>query len=177
MSKATDISAIRLLVLDVDGVLTDGTVTIHADGSESKRFCLQDGHGIKMWRRAGMEVALLSGRPSAATRHRARQLQIKHLLEGCQEKLPAIRELLCTLAMTPQQVAYIGDDLIDIPVVRYVGLGCAVANAVPELKLHADYVTTRPGGNGAVREVIEFILRSSGRWDDLLQRYLEDQGP
>jgi len=176
VTRGADISAIRLLVLDVDGVLTDGTVTIHADGSESKRFCLQDGHGIKMWRRAGLEIALLSGRPSAATRHRAQQLHIKHLIEGCQEKLPALKDLLAGLAIPAEQVAYVGDDLIDIPVVRYVGLGCAVANAVDQLKLYADYVTKRPGGHGAVREVIEYILRSSGRWDELAQRYTGELG-
>ncbi len=170
--KAVDLSSIRLLVLDVDGVLTDGSVSISADGAEAKGFWLQDGHGIKMWRRAGLELALVSGRSSAATRVRAQQLQIRHLVEGCQEKLPVVKELLGQLNIQPEQTAYVGDDLMDIPVVRFVGFGCAVANAVPELKRFADYVTARPGGNGAVREVIEHILKASGRWETLLERYL-----
>lgn len=177
MNKAIDLSTIRLLVLDVDGVLTDGTVILTGDGTESKQFCLQDGHGIKMWKRAGLDVALLSGRPSAATRARAQQLQIQHLIEGCTEKLPALKELLAKLGLPADQVAYVGDDLMDIPVVRYAGLGCAVANAVDQLKWYADYVTTRPGGHGAVREVIEYILKCSGRWEGLIGRYTQWSQP
>jgi 3-deoxy-D-manno-octulosonate 8-phosphate phosphatase (KDO 8-P phosphatase) len=167
----TDLRRIELLVLDVDGVLTDGTVLLHADGSESKSFSLLDGHGIKMWKRAGLNVALLSGRPSPATRQRAAQLQIEHVLEGCHPKLPALKTLIEELHLTASQVAYVGDDLLDLPPLRYVGFGAAVANAVDELKQHALYVTTRPGGHGAVREVIEYILKNSGRWQALMERY------
>jgi 3-deoxy-D-manno-octulosonate 8-phosphate phosphatase (KDO 8-P phosphatase) len=169
-----DLARIELLVLDVDGVLTDATVVLHPDGSESKSFSLLDGHGIKMWRRAGLKVALLSGRPSPATRHRAAQLQIEHVLEGCQQKLPALKGLIEDLALTPQKVAYVGDDLLDLAPLRYVGFGVAVANAVEELKHYADYVTARPGGHGAVREVVEYILKRSGRWQALMERYLTE---
>jgi 3-deoxy-D-manno-octulosonate 8-phosphate phosphatase (KDO 8-P phosphatase) len=169
-----DLRRIELLVLDVDGVLTDGTVLLHADGSESKSFSLLDGHGIKMWKRAGLNVALLSGRPSPPTRHRAEQLQIEHVLEGCHQKLPALKSLIAELDLTASQVAYVGDDLLDLPCVRYVGFGVAVANAVDELKSHALYVTARCGGRGAVREVIEHILKESGRWEALMERYLAE---
>jgi len=169
-----DLGRIELLVLDVDGVLTDGTIVLHADGSESKAFSLLDGHGIKMWKRAGLKVALLSGRPSAATRHRAAQLQIEHVLEGCHAKLPALKGLIEQLGLTASQVAYVGDDLLDLPPLRHVGFGAAVANAVDELKHYADYVTTRPGGHGAVREVIEYLLKGGGRWQALMERYVTD---
>jgi 3-deoxy-D-manno-octulosonate 8-phosphate phosphatase (KDO 8-P phosphatase) len=169
-----DLRRIELLVLDVDGVLTDGTVLLHPDGSESKFFSLLDGHGIKMWKRAGLNIAFLSGRPSAATRQRAAQLEIEHVLEGYHQKLPALKTLVAALGLTAGQVAYMGDDLLDLPPVRYVGFGVAVANAVDELKCHARYVTARPGGHGAVREVIEHILKESGRWPALMERYLAD---
>jgi len=174
-NRATaDLGQIKLLVLDVDGVLTDATVVLHGDGSESKSFSLLDGHGIKMWKRAGLKVAFLSGRPSPATRLRAAQLQIEHVLEGCHQKWPALKGLIEDLALTPQDVAYVGDDLLDLPPLRHVGFGVAVANAVDELKHYADYVTTRPGGHGAVREVIEYILKRSGRWQALMERYLTE---
>jgi len=172
--ESPDWARIELLVLDVDGVLTDGAILLHADGSESKSFSLLDGHGIKMWQRAGLKVALLSGRPSSATRCRAAQLQIEHVLEGCHQKLPALKGLIDQLALEPGNVAYVGDDLLDLPSVRYVGFGVAVASAVDELKQHADYVTARPGGHGAVREVIEVILKRSGRWQALMERYLAE---
>ncbi|MBP8303881.1 MAG: HAD hydrolase family protein [Phycisphaerae bacterium] len=177
MPRQIEFAGIRLLVLDVDGVLTDGTVLLHADGSESKSFSLLDGHGVKMWRRAGLEVALLSGRPSPATRCRAAQLQIEHVLEGHTQKLPALKGLLGQLGLRPQQAAYVGDDLLDLPPLRYVGFGVAVANAVDELKQYADYVTTRAGGHGAVREVIEVILKQGGFWESVMERYQAEPEP
>jgi 3-deoxy-D-manno-octulosonate 8-phosphate phosphatase (KDO 8-P phosphatase) len=167
------LAPISLLVLDVDGVLTDGTIRLHADGTESKRFHLKDGHGIKLWRRAGHEIALLSGRASPATRQRAHQLQIEHVYEDCHVKLPVLKELLTKLQRSPAQAAYVGDDLLDLPAVQYVGLGVAVADAVAELKARADYVTQEQGGCGAVREVIEYILKAQGRWQALMERYEE----
>ncbi len=161
----------KLLVSDVDGVLTDGSVLLHADGTESKRFNLQDGHGIRMWKRAGLEMALLSGRASPATSRRAEQLQIEHVIEGAKTKLPQLKSLLERLGVTPAQTVYVGDDLLDIPPVHHVGLGVAVANAVFELKRVADMVTEKAGGEGAVREVIEVVLKRSGRWDALMERY------
>jgi len=167
-----DLRAIELLVLDVDGVLTDGRVFIHSDGGESKGFNILDGHGIRMWQRAGLKVALLSGRASPATTRRARELEIQYVFQDAKFKLPALTQLLAELRLTPEQAAYVGDDLMDLPIVRHVGLGVAVANAVDELKEYADYVTTRRGGEGAVREVIEYILKGSDRWASLVERYL-----
>jgi 3-deoxy-D-manno-octulosonate 8-phosphate phosphatase (KDO 8-P phosphatase) len=167
-----DLAAIEMLALDVDGVLTEGRLVINGDGSESKFFNAHDGHGIRMWRRAGLKVALLSGRTSAPTRHRAQQLEIEHVLEECHYKLPALEKLLSQIGLSAERVAYIGDDLPDLPVIRHVGFGVAVANAVDEVKQHADYVTTRAGGAGAVREVVEYILKSTGRWQELMKRYL-----
>lgn len=167
-----DLEAIELLVLDVDGVLTDGRVFIHSDGGESKGFSILDGHGIRMWQRAGLKIALLSGRASMATTRRAQELDIPHVLQDCKFKLPALKQLLAELGLSPEQTAYVGDDLMDLPLIRHVGFGVAVANAVDELKEYADYVTTRRGGKGAVREVIEYILKGSGRWASLMERYL-----
>lgn len=167
-----DLAEIELLALDVDGVLTDGTLVVHADGSESKCFNALDGHGIRMWKRAGLKVALISGRASEPSRRRAEQLQIEHVFEDCHHKLPVFEKFLEQLGLPAGKVAYVGDDLTDLPLMRYVGFGVAVANAVDELKRYADYVTVRPGGRGAVREVIEYILKNSGRWQDLMKRYL-----
>ncbi|HLB72653.1 MAG TPA: HAD hydrolase family protein [Sedimentisphaerales bacterium] len=169
-----DLSKIELLVLDVDGVLTDGSIIVNADGSETKSFNVRDGHGIRLWQRAGFKTAIISGRTSAPTKIRAGQLEIEHVLEGCHYKLPALEKLLDELGLAPENVAYVGDDLPDLPVMRYVGFGAAVANADDELKKYADYVTTRSGGAGAVREVIEHILKSKGKWQDVMNRYLQD---
>jgi len=167
-----DLTKIKLLALDVDGVLTDGTLVINADGSETKFFNSLDGHGIKMWQRAGLKVALISGRASTPTERRAEQLKIEYVFQECHNKLPVVEKLAGQLGLSPKKIAFVGDDLTDMPVMRYVGFGVAVANAVDEVKECADYVTTRPGGSGAVREVIEYILKNSGRWEDLMKRYL-----
>lgn len=167
-----ELAKIEMLVMDVDGVLTDGTLIIHADGSESKHFNSLDGHGIRMWKRAGLDVALISGRASEPTLRRAEQLQIEHVFQDCHSKLPVFETLLEQVGLPPEKAAYIGDDLTDLPVIRYAGFGVAVASAVAEVKRYADYVTARPGGRGAIREVIEHILKSSGRWGELMKRYL-----
>jgi 3-deoxy-D-manno-octulosonate 8-phosphate phosphatase (KDO 8-P phosphatase) len=160
------------LILDVDGVLTDGTIYLRGDGSETKRFNLKDGHGIKLWKRAGGDVALLSGRASVATQCRAEQLEIQHVFQDCHSKLPVLKEFMERMKIGPERVAYVGDDLLDMPVVRHVGFGVAVSGAVQELKDQADYITSRNGGDGAVREVIEYILKRAGKWDALMERYL-----
>jgi 3-deoxy-D-manno-octulosonate 8-phosphate phosphatase (KDO 8-P phosphatase) len=167
----TNLADIQMLVLDVDGVLTDGTIVLSGDGSESKAFSALDGHGIRMWKRAGLKVTFLSGRMSEPTKYRAEQLEVDHCLQGCLDKLPALEKLLRQLGLLPSQVAYIGDDIMDLPVIRHVGLGVAVASAVDEVKQQADYVTTRPGGGGAVREAIEYILKKTGKWPELMKRY------
>lgn len=163
---------IQLLVMDVDGVLTEGAIIINSDGSETKAFNVADGHGIRMWKRAGLQVAFLSGRFSLPTAHRAEQLEIDHCIQDSHHKLPSLKQLLDKLGLSPSQVAYIGDDLLDLPPMRYVGFSAAVANAVDEVKEHADFVTSRCGGKGAAREVIEYILKNSGRWKKLMDRYL-----
>jgi len=171
ISNRTVLENIELLVLDVDGVLTDGSIIINADGSESKSFSLLDGHGIRMWRRAGLKVAFLSGRETEATKYRAEQLKVDYCLQGCHFKLPALKKLLEEIGLSPEKVACIGDDLLDLPVIKYVGFGAAVANAVDEVKNIADFVTERSGGCGAVREVIEYILKNTGKWQKLMERY------
>jgi len=167
-----DLAKIELLALDVDGVLTDGALIIHSDGSESKCFNTLDGHGIRLWQRAGLKVALISGRASEPTRRRAAELGIDYVFEDCHDKLPVLETLLDQINLSPEKVACVGDDLTDLPLIRYAGFGVAVANAVDEIKRYADYVTVRPGGRGAVREVIEHILKNSGRWQELMNRYL-----
>ncbi|MCP4455622.1 MAG: HAD hydrolase family protein [Planctomycetes bacterium] len=171
-SGVIDFKAIDWLVLDVDGVLTDGTIVLRGDGSESKMFNLHDGHGIKLWMRAGGNVTLLSGRASMATQCRAEQLNIKHVFQDCHEKLPVLKQFLDRMQIDPERVAYVGDDLLDIPGVRLAGFGVAVANAVQELKDRADHTTTAKGGDGAVREVVEYVLKRAGKWDALMERYL-----
>lgn len=170
--QMANLNDIKMLVIDVDGVMTDGTIILDSNGNESKRFSIIDGHGIKMWHRAGLETAIISGRESGATLARAEQLSIKRVVQGQKKKLPAFEALLTETGLNASQVAYIGDDLLDIPLVVRAGLGVAVANAVQELKDAADLITNRPGGSGAVREVIEFILKDTGRWPKLMERYL-----
>ena len=170
--KEVDFTRIKLLALDVDGVLTNGTLIINGDGSESKSFNSLDGHGIRMWQRAGLKAALISGRTSAPTQRRAEQLKIEYIFQECHYKLPVVEKLAGQLDLAPENIAYIGDDLTDMPVLRYAGFAVAVANAVEDVKQCADYVTERPGGSGAVREVIEHILKNSGRWQKLMKRYL-----
>jgi 3-deoxy-D-manno-octulosonate 8-phosphate phosphatase (KDO 8-P phosphatase) len=172
--KQTKLDKIRMLVLDVDGVLTDGTIVVDQQGKESKFFSVLDGHGIKMWKRAGLLTAFLSGRKSGPTKLQAKELAVDYCLEGCIDKAASITELVKMSGVAIGEMAYVGDDLPDLPAMRFVGFGAAVANAVEEIKRAADYVTTRKGGEGAVREVIEYILKKTGRWDGLMQRYLAD---
>ncbi len=172
MAQEPNLADVKLLVMDIDGVLTDGGVIIHPDGSESKSFNVLDGHGIRMWHRAGLKTAVMSGRTAAATKHRAKQLRVTYVFQGCTEKVPAFEKLLKKSGVSADQVAYIGDDVLDLPVMRRAGFAVAVGNAVDEVKQHANYVTGRCGGCGAVRETIEYILKKTGRWTELMERYL-----
>jgi len=167
-----NLAEIKLLALDVDGVLTDGTIVVNGDGSESKFFNVQDGHGVHLWLRAGLKMAFFSGRASPPTEIRAKQFGVEYVFQDCLDKLPVLEGFLRQQGLSPQEVAYIGDDLPDLPVISFVGFGVAVADAVDEVKQNADFITTRPGGAGAVREVIEYILKSTGRWEELMKRYL-----
>jgi 3-deoxy-D-manno-octulosonate 8-phosphate phosphatase (KDO 8-P phosphatase) len=170
--KKTDLNAIKLLIMDVDGVLTDGGIIIHSDGTESKRFHVLDGHRVTLWHRAGLESAILSGRDTPATTIRAQQIGVKYILQGCKQKLPAFEQFLKDTGYAAEQIAYVGDDWLDLPLLRRVGFAAVVKNGVEEIKPYAHYVTARTGGDGAVAEVIEHILRQTGRWNDLIAGYM-----
>lgn len=169
MQKAAQI---RLLALDVDGVLTDGRLYFAEDGQELKTFDTQDGHGIKMLMQAGVQVAIITGRNTQLVARRAKNLGVKHLMQGREDKLVALRELTTELGVALEHIAYVGDDWPDLPALRAAGLGVAVANAHQELRTHADYTTRLEGGRGAVREVCDLILKAQGRYDAALAPYL-----
>ncbi|MGA2070872.1 MAG: HAD hydrolase family protein [Sedimentisphaerales bacterium] len=169
MAKKLD--EIKMLALDVDGVLTNGTIFVDSRGRETKSFSIIDGHGIKMWKRAGLKIAFLSGRASAATKYQAGELAVDFCLNGRRDKLKGLKELIKISKTPASQIAYVGDDLPDLPVIRCAGFSAAVANAVDEIKRAADYVTKRKGGQGAVREIIEYILKKTGRWDAIVKKY------
>lgn len=162
---------IKLLVLDVDGVLTDGRVVWDTNGAEIKFFDVKDGHGLKLLTRAGVQVAWLSGRQSEANRVRARELGVTELIEGSKVKLPVLVELLERLGVSPAEAAFMGDDLIDLPPMRHVGLALCPADAVEEVRREAHWVSDRPGGHGAVRQACELLLKSSGAWAEQTARY------
>ena len=168
-------SKIRLLLMDVDGVLTDGKLyNVPApDGSmaETKGFDSQDGIALQWLNRLGISAGVISGRVSPATAERAQQVKFKYVYQGHTEKIPILQEILADAGLDPSQVAYIGDDFTDVVVMRRVGLAVATANARPEVKAIAHYVTQVPGGQGAVREVVELLLKAQGRWDEILRHY------
>ncbi len=163
---------IKLLILDVDGVLTDGRLYFDNDGNEYKSFNAQDGHGIKMLRQVGIEIAVISGRKSVVVAKRMQDLGINHVYLGYDDKRVALSELLDKLALSSQQIAHVGDDVLDLPIMSRVGLGIAVADANFAVKQYADACTTRAGGLGAVREVCDFILQAQGHFDALISAYL-----
>lgn len=163
--------AIELILSDVDGVLTDGGVIFDNQGIETKRFHIRDGFGIKLWQRAGNRFGLITGRTSHVVEVRAAELGVSLIRQGVEDKLSAAQALLGELKLRPEQVCYLGDDLPDLSVIRHVGLGAAVADAAPELREAAALVTQAGGGQGAVRELVETILKAQGRWDELISRY------
>jgi 3-deoxy-D-manno-octulosonate 8-phosphate phosphatase (KDO 8-P phosphatase) len=156
-------AAVRLFAMDVDGVLTDGTVQISSDGSESKNFSILDGLGLKRVLEAGLAVAWISGRASGATTGRATELKIPHLIQGRIDKLTALKELAAQLKLTAAQCAYMGDDDIDAPALAWAGIGATVPDAMPAALTVAGYVTTRAAGRGAVREICEHLLAARVR--------------
>ena len=155
-------AAIRLFAMDVDGILTDGTVEIHSDGTESKRFSILDGMGLVQLRKHGIATAWISGRASGATSVRAEELKIPHLVQGRTDKITALKELAATLNFTADQIVYMGDDDIDTAAIQWAGIGVTVPEAMPAPFAAADHVTSRPAGRGAVREVCEHILAAQG---------------
>jgi 3-deoxy-D-manno-octulosonate 8-phosphate phosphatase (KDO 8-P phosphatase) len=164
-------AAVRLLVLDVDGVLTDGRLYFGPDGEAIKVFDVRDGHGIKLLREAGIEVAILSARSSKIVERRALELGIENVVQGAADKAAAFTALAQALRVTPAQCAYIGDDWPDLPVLAQVGLAATVADAAAEVRQAAHWTSAAAGGRGAVRELAEFILRAQGRFESLLQRH------
>jgi 3-deoxy-D-manno-octulosonate 8-phosphate phosphatase (KDO 8-P phosphatase) len=164
-------SRVRLLLFDVDGVLTDGIVLMHADGSESKGFHIRDGAAIVWAQRAGLQVGLLSARMSAATAQRAAQLAIRLVSQGVPDKLTGYEQLVKQAGVSDDAVAYMGDDLLDLPVLGRVGFSGAPADAAEEVRGRVDWVSRAPGGRGAVREMIEFVLRAQHKWGGVVGQY------
>jgi len=171
MQPAMPAESVKLVICDVDGVLTDGRVAIDALGHESKQFSVTDGTGITYLQRSGIEVGFLSGRVSEAVTHRARELGVAIALNGVKEKRPALESILERTGRRPAELCYIGDDLIDIPCLRLAGYPVAVANSHDEVKRIAEYVTVARGGDGAVREVAEVILKAQDLWESIMRRY------
>ena len=168
-------SQIRLLLMDVDGVLTDGKLLNVPDAAgnmvETKGFDSQDGISLQWMSWKGIATGLISGRVSPATAERAKQCKFRYVYQGHIEKIPILEEIMADAQVAKQQVAYIGDDLTDVVVMHRVGLAVATANARPEVKAQAHYVTQVPGGSGAVREVVELILKAQGYWEEILKKY------
>lgn len=162
---------VTFLLLDCDGVLTDGGVYLASSGDEIKRFDIQDGHGIVLWRRVGHKVGIITGRGSRALERRVEELKIEYLAQKSLNKLETFESLLAETGVAPEHMAYMGDDVVDMPLMRRVGLALAPPNAVPEVLETAHAVTERPGGHGAVREAIDFLLRAQGKWEGLMERY------
>lgn len=171
MSLADLCRPIELILSDVDGVFTDGGVIFDNQGIETKRFHIRDGLGVKLWRRAGGKFGIITGRTSHIVSIRAAELGIDIVRQGTDQKLAVAREIMAQWKLTPEQVCYLGDDLPDLPAIRQVGLGVTVADAPEELRQAAHYVTHARGGEGAVRETIEVILKAQRRWEELLRKY------
>jgi 3-deoxy-D-manno-octulosonate 8-phosphate phosphatase (KDO 8-P phosphatase) len=163
---------IRLLLFDVDGVLTDGTILMYADGSEAKRFDIRDGTGIVWAQKAGLRAGVLSGRSSQATVQRAQQLGMSIIYQGVADKMEAFDEILRREGLQQAEVAYMADDLLDLPVLARAGLSAAPGDASPDVRSRVDWVSAAPGGHGAARAFIEAILRAQGRWDEIVNLYV-----
>ena len=161
---------IELLLLDVDGVLTDGVIALDDNGVETKHFHVRDGSAIALWRQAGKRAAILSGRSAPAVDRRAAELGVSPVVQGAAEKGPPFRALVAELGLDARQVCYVGDDLADLPVLASVGLAACPSDAAPEVARAAHVVTGAAGGRGAVREVVELILKRQGVWDRLVAR-------
>ena len=164
---------LKLLILDVDGVLTDGKLFFDNDGNEYKAFHARDGHGIKLLRQSGVEVAVISGRKSNSVALRMKQLGIEYIYQGHENKISAFHEIIEKIGITPEQAAHVGDDLLDLPLMVRVGLAIAVQDANFAVKQHADWCTTLSGGCGAVREICDLIMQAQGSFDDVVSSYLK----
>jgi 3-deoxy-D-manno-octulosonate 8-phosphate phosphatase (KDO 8-P phosphatase) len=163
---------VKLLLMDCDGVLTDGRITLLDNGDEEKSFHTRDGHGLVLLHRAGLQSGIISGRTSSLVKRRANELGIKHVRQGTWDKIKDFEELLAEAGVNEKEVAFIGDDVTDVPLMQRSELAVAVADAVEEARGVAHYVTQLAGGFGAVREVCELILKAQGRWSELMRRYM-----
>lgn len=162
---------IEMLVLDVDGVLTDGRIVYTDAGAELKAFHVRDGSGLKLWTTQGKKAGIITGRRSTIVERRAKELGVTAVIQGADDKKAALAQMLKSLGVTAETTCAIGDDIVDLPMLRAAGLAVAVADACPEAKEDADYVTQARGGRGAVREVVELILRAQGSWQTIVARY------
>jgi YrbI family 3-deoxy-D-manno-octulosonate 8-phosphate phosphatase len=171
MSFTAACEKIELILSDVDGVMTDGGIRIQDDGQQIMKFHIRDGMGVRLWREAGKRFGIVTGRDLEGIRRRAADLRLDVVRLGIDDKLPAVDALAAEFSLSREQVCYIGDDLLDMATIRAVGLGIAVADAVEDVRGAAKYVTSVPGGHAPVREVVELILKNTGRWDDVMQRY------
>jgi 3-deoxy-D-manno-octulosonate 8-phosphate phosphatase (KDO 8-P phosphatase) len=164
---------LKMLILDVDGVLTDGRIILDNDGNEFKSFHVRDGHGIKMLQRAGVRVAIITGRYSKVVERRARELGITEIYQRCHAKTVAFDHIIEKYGLSEKEAAYMGDDVVDIPVFKRVGMPIAVKDAEDSAKDHAAMITENPGGRGAVREVCDFLLKAKGLWESTTREYFE----
>ncbi|WP_303720413.1 HAD family hydrolase [Malonomonas rubra] len=165
------LAKIKLLLLDVDGIMTDGRIIYDNQGNELKSFDVKDGHGLKMVQRAGIKVGIITGRQSEVVARRAKELGIEILYQKALTKLDPYREILAAEGLADEQVAYMGDDVVDLPILRRVGFSATVSDAVSDVLPLVDYVAKRPGGRGAVREVCDLLLKASGKWESLTEKY------
>lgn len=166
------VKQLKLLILDVDGVLTDGRLFFDNDGNEYKSFHARDGHGLKLLRQTGVDIAVISGRKSQTVALRMQALGIQHVYQGYEDKREVFKKLLNDLQLQPYQVAHVGDDLLDLPILTQVGFAIAVQDANFAVKRYADWCTLTPGGQGAVREVCDLIMQVQGHFETVLQGYL-----
>ena len=165
------IKPIKLLILDVDGVLTDGKIIYNDRGEEIKAFNVRDGHGLKLLMRAGIEIALITGRKSKVVLHRARDLGIRSVYQKVTNKMEVYEKILKAKKLKDKNVGFVGDDLVDLPVLQRVGFSAAVGDAIPEVREVADYVASKKGGEGAVREICELLLKIQNKWEEITERY------
>lgn len=179
MSKRSEVqeraARVKLLLMDCDGVLTDGRITLVGEEDEEKSFHTRDGHGIVLLHRAGLKSGIISGRTSSLVVRRAGELGMAHVRQGTWDKIKDFDEVLAEAGLTAEETAFVGDDVTDIPLMRRSALAVAVADATEETRAHAHYVTRLPGGVGAVREVCELILKAQGRWRELMKRYVGEE--
>lgn len=171
MSLAARCAKIELVLSDVDGVMTDGGIQILDDGQQFLKFHIRDGMGVRLWREAGKRFGIVTGRNLEAVKRRAADLWLDIVKVGVDDKLPAVDAIAAELKLSREQVCFIGDDLLDLQCIHAVGLGVAVADAVEDIRRAAKYTTSVPGGQAPVREVIELLLKNTGRWEEVLQRY------